>query len=234
MRGKHVLYPLAGAEKIDIMTHNMPSQFINKSMPYKLFMSTFSKVDNIQSQSNGPIQLKIPFTIQPEEIETLRLFDIRQCGFGIFWSGILLSSLILAFFIKIKDKKMRQQYYFILTLLLSSVLLNTENWWARYVPQFYAVPIFILLFYYICHISKQRLLIINLFGALIFFNSAITFWQVQETALYFTKIKSIQLKNMEDSKRLPNMIQNLEHDNIRTDFTTPVLLFLDKYSRPQK
>ena len=231
MRGKHILYPVAGAEKIDIMTHNMPPQFLDKSMPYKLFMSTFSKVDNIPAQNDGSIQLKIPFTIYPSEIKNLHLFDIRQSGFGIFWSGILLISLILAFFIKIKDKKTKQQYCLIMGILLSSVLLNTENWWARYVPQFYAVPIFILLFYYISNLAKQRILVTTLLSVLIFFNSAVALWRVQKIALSFTETKSMQLNNMENSRRTPNVIKNLEQDNIRADFTAPVLLFLDKYSR---
>jgi hypothetical protein len=116
-------------------------------------------------------------------------------------------------------------------ILLSSVLLNTENWWARYVPQFYAVPIFILLFYYISNLAKQRILVTTLLSVLIFFNSAVALWQVQKIALSFTETKSMQLNNMENSRRTPNVIKNLEQDNIRADFTAPVLLFLDKYSR---
>lgn len=233
-QGKHILHPIAGAEKIDVMKHNMPSQFLDKSMPYKLFMSTFSQVDNLYSQynsSDNKVTLKIPFTVRLSEMQNLKISDTRQCGFGVFWSGILLSALLLAFFIKFRTPKDKRMCFFILGTILLSVLLNPENWWARYVPQFYAFPVFICLFCLISSFAKFRYAATYLVCGMMLFNSILTYKTVYIRAKEDTVYKRTQLKNMELLKRNPNMIRMLEEEEIREDFTAPTLIFLDKYKR---
>lgn len=232
--GKHFLHPIFGEEKIDIMRHNMPTQFFNKSMPYKLFMSTFSHVDNLNSQFMGmdhKVKLKIPFTIEAYELENLKLVDTRQCGFGVFWSGILIVSVLLSFFIRFSNSKDKKIFWLVSGILLSSVFLITENWWARYVPQFYAVPIIFLLYYNISKYNKLRISITRLVAGAALFSAFYGFFLIIGQGIQFTDYRNTQLRNMELSKREPNMIANLEKEPIRGDFTAPMLLFLDKYKR---
>ena len=139
--GRHPLHPLVGNQKFDVMTINTPRQFINKSVPFTFFWSTFSKTNNFMNFNNERIELKLPFTFDKKQI-LLQSEDTRIAGFGIFWSGILLLSFISLFFINWKEDKLTN---YILVFLLLTVLLNPINWWARYVPQFYAIPVFLIL-----------------------------------------------------------------------------------------
>jgi len=233
-RGKHILYPVAGAEKIDVMKHNMPPQFFDKPMPYKLFMSTFSPVDNLMAQYatvDDKVILKIPFTMRSSELQNLKIPDTRQCGFGIFWSGILLSSILLAFFIRFKNSQMKKTCFLVLGTILLSVLLNPENWWARYVPQFYAIPTFICLFCLISPFKKIKNCFSLFLCCIIFFNTMLTYQTVYNKAKIYTAHKTIQMTHMELLKRTQNMIKDLEQTQTREDFTAPVLIFLDKYKR---
>ena len=232
--GKHFLYPLAGNEKIDIITDNQPKQFHHKSMLYKLFMSTFSRVDNIQACSfciDRPIELKIPFTVHDIETKELNRVDVRLSGFGIFWSGILLLTILLAFFIK--RKKIPSPYLLSLGILLISVFINPENWWARYIPQFYAVPIFVGLYYLLSNTSKTRYIITALFCILIFFNSAIIYNIAYNTARDNTIIKSKEIAERENQIRTPYFIENLEKQKSLMIYNSEVLIFLDKYHKKQ-
>jgi len=228
---KHILYPVVGTGTADIIDHNMPAEFHNHSMPYKLFMSTFSKVDNIPAQNTNKIKLKIPLTIQKDEISYLWLWDTRQSGFGVLWSGILILSLLLLPFIRYKNKKDKNTGLMVLGILALSVLLNPENWWARYVPQFYAIPIFVFALYLSNKSSNKYKVMSYVLCLVIFINSAISYKEINSAANNFTKQKIIQLNNMKKMKRQPGFIKSIEQSKIRDDFSSTVLLFLDKYGR---
>ena len=233
-QGKHILYPVFGSDTADIMEHNMPTEFHNKSRAYKLFMSTFSRVDNSFAEFkslDNKLKLKAPFTVKKEELLYLRFWDVRQCGFGVLWSGILILSFLLSFFIRYKNKKDKSTGLMVLGLLTLSVLLNLENWWARYVPQFYAIPILVLALYTSNASSAKQKLTSSICCLIIFINSAISYKEISLAALNFTEQKQVQLNNMEKMKRQPDFIKNLEQSKIRDDFSATVLLFLDKYGR---
>lgn len=232
--GKHFLYPLAGEEKIDIITDNQPKQFHHKSMLYKFFMSTFSRVDNIQACSfcvDRPVELKIPFTIHELEAKELNRADVRLSGFGVFWSGILLLTLVLAFFIK--RKKIPSPNLLPLGILLVSVFINPENWWARYVPQFYAVPLFVGLYYLLSNASKLRYAVAAIFCILILGNSAMIYNLSHNTTKNYTIIKSKEIAEREAQRRTPNFIENLEKQKSLMIYNSEVLIFLDKYHKKQ-
>lgn len=136
----HPFYPLygGGPDKMDIMTSNSPQGFMKMSSMEKLYVATFSMSTN-QFDRKEP-QLKIPFTVEPQE---LRPFvygaDIRIGGFGPWFSG----SLIVAFILLLLLKKKTENFLYsagILGSIMLSVLINPEAWWARYVPQLWLVP----------------------------------------------------------------------------------------------
>ena len=143
--------------------------------------------------------MKTPFSIinQAGKYGT----DMRIGGFGYFWSGILL--LLLPFVILNKNEisENNKIYYFTIILLWSSVLLNPESWWARYVPQFWLIPIFII-FWKSLNINQNNfnknfslLLII-----LLFCNSLILEFQNLKEAFKFNSARNkffSSLKNKE-------------------------------------
>jgi len=145
-KDRHPLYPLAGEGKIDVVTHCIPSSFSDKNPLERFFLSTFSEVSNFTYEiKDQQHKLKIPFTAHKKEIFDIAGPDIRICGFGIFWSGILLLSLFLAVFIRYNNKNEKK-----LGLLLFSILIllsiNPYSWWARYTPHLWALPVYIILF----------------------------------------------------------------------------------------
>ena len=142
-RGRHIFYPLAGVDKVDIITHVTPTSFYGKPVVYTFLASNFSRVSNINFKSNKKHQLKLPFTMYKSELgASLGAVDTRICGFGVLWSGILLISCLLAFFIRYNSKEEKQLGLLIFSILLALLLVNPYNWWARYVHHFWALPIF--------------------------------------------------------------------------------------------
>ena len=181
IQGKHVFYPIAGSEKIDFLTPQTPSFFINRSMPYKLFVSVFHRADDAY-EADRPV-LKLPFT-QPDkyyERGKMQLPDTRLGGFGLWWSGILLCSLALLPPAWKRREGSEGMNRFVLTVLAATVLSNPVNWWTRYVPQFYALPVFILLFT-ACERGKLRRFYIPTMLFLFLINSALTLEPVFEKA----------------------------------------------------
>lgn len=147
---KQIFYPLQGENKVDIVTYNQPAEFQNKSTLYKSFVSLFSKTSNANASNGITIERKIPFTVDKSELSYLSLCDARIGGFGVWFSGILLISILICFFylIRIYCKDKQKFLVLILPLVVSIglILLIGESWWARYIPFIYIFPIYALLF----------------------------------------------------------------------------------------
>lgn len=151
LKGRHAFYPLAGKGKIDIITPNAPKAFEDKPLYYKFFTSLFSKTNNFLAAHGKTPKLKIPFTVYKSELLPMKDVDTRIAGFGVFFSGIFLFALVLfiaTLYKKHKNSGQRTDEAFILLFLIFglSVLSNPENWWARYVPQLWALTMLAGLF----------------------------------------------------------------------------------------
>ena len=108
-----------------------------------------------------------------------------------------------------KEKKESRKYIFLplLSILLSMVLVG-ESWWARYIPQFYLIPIgcLALLVYLMKYIEKKYLLNIAkyLFLIVILLNTRILvsakkenlkdFKQITRDIEYMKQIKDLEIK----------------------------------------
>jgi len=151
---EHPFYPLFGQNKINISSENIPYSFKEKNNAERFFISTFSETLNSVDDSVEKIEimkitpkLKIPFTINKESIfNCFYCADMRIGGFGYFWSGILLLSLIYLPFIRFRNKNEKNIFWLITTLILCTTFANPHSWWARYVPQLWLFPIFIFIF----------------------------------------------------------------------------------------
>lgn len=101
--------------------------------------------------------LKIPFTFKTEELEYYAIPDARLGGFGIFFSGLFLCSLIYLIFKLVSEKRrnvIRIQTAFIFTLAFINFielanLSGTHT--ARYIPHFFGVILYLL-----ADIAKKR------------------------------------------------------------------------------
>lgn len=149
----HPLYPLSGKGHVDNMViKEQPTSFSDKNHLETFLISMFSKGENVSpsySSENVQPTLKMPFTIMDGEISNYAIPDIRVGGFGPLFSGIFIISIIATICILVKltkNKNWNLLIPYLLILGVTAVLLLAldGNYWARYIPYFYSVPILAL------------------------------------------------------------------------------------------
>jgi hypothetical protein len=145
----HPLYPLMGKNKVDIMTAEYPISWRPMNRIQKLFLSLFTHTDdlNLSVDPDPDIPLKIPFTFTKTDVHNSVNPQVTMAGFGALFSGILLLSLILLAFIITKPFPPGKRFLLgaLLITLSGSILIMEEAWSARYVPQFWFIPLIIAL-----------------------------------------------------------------------------------------
>ncbi len=144
----HPLYPLMGENPADIMAINTPGWFVGKSDIERFFISLFAHTENLYQWDEHRIPLKFPFSLHKTDIVNGSRVDSRLAGFGPFFSGILLLSIIFGWLLiaAIRRATVISGILFLVGMILLSLVLVPESWWARYVPQFWFVPFILLIF----------------------------------------------------------------------------------------
>jgi hypothetical protein len=154
VRYGHPLYPLAGKNRpVDIIAGNASPDFLSLTRVEKLFLSTFSKslstVSAEQRVASDQVDLKWPGWIYGNE---LQLFfsrtDVRIGGFGPLFSltlcvgmlGFVLWMATSTFSASVLGKVILAP-----TAIVFLTLLFPEPWWARYVPQFWLLPLLLVI-----------------------------------------------------------------------------------------
>lgn len=175
----HPFYPLAGENSVDIITINSPPGILELNRIEKLYVGIFSETSN--SITEEP-KSKFPIKVTSEEIMHLTVNDTRIGGFGPLYGFILIMLTILI----IKDSailfnKKNIVYIFTIVILLISVLINPETWWARYIPQFWLIPIISILYLYK---NNSRNWIISVILCIFVINSAISAYSTFDTLSY--------------------------------------------------
>ena len=197
----HPFHPLFGKNKINISNENIPYTFNNKSNLERFIISTFSETLNSIDDSIDKIDImrippkfKIPFTIRIESMfNCFYCADMRIGGFGYFWSGILLLSLIYLPFIRFRNKNEKNIFWLITTLILCTTIANPHSWWARYVPQLWLFSFFIMFFGFLDKTYKNKyskyLKLLIAYSVLIIYlvNLSIVFYQNTSFNLHLTK-----------------------------------------------
>lgn len=181
VQGHNPFYPvvknsLINANK-DYMLTSYPAGFENLNRVEKLCISLFSSSKNLSPLINPEKPtFKIPFTIKNDDV--FHFEDMRIGGFGYFFSGILLLSLVLSVFMQFEMKEGKRLFFVIMTILSLSILGNHEAWWARFVPQLWSLPLFIVLFLsFNWQINTKKLAFIYLFLFICLINSSIINYQ---------------------------------------------------------
>ena len=212
-------FPVYGENSEDIITAQQPKDFVNKNVLEKLFIGTFSKVNNLQDSKE--YSLKIPFTFTLDEFKQSMAIDTRLSGFGVFSSGLFILSIItlIIYLKKSNEKDEKVNILILLGINLLLVLIISESWWPRYNPNNYLLIIiltYLLLKY--CNKKIINLLIISL----ITFNSLIillgnTYYSFKESYKIHNDFNKLKDKEINISFSLGNMtgiIYNLNDFNI--------------------
>ncbi len=143
----HVFHPIMGENAVDIMSgegpalNNTPEVLESMSATERFFYSLFSETHS--GYADTP-QLKPPFSISPQELRASGGVDVRLSGFGPFFSGIFLLAIAAAAALIARPRWRNNTALWLLlvsTGMMFSVIVMPQNWWARYVPQFWFVPV---------------------------------------------------------------------------------------------
>lgn len=218
-------YPLAGKDKVDIMTYLQPESFGNMSPIEKNFYSIFSKTANIGMFNNGEPVLKIPFTYDSYEIEQIG-YDTRIGGYGVYFSGIFILSIIsifiFAFLLIKKDKKMFILYIIPLIITILLLLFLSDGWWARYAPYLY---LFVLssLIPFADYKNIALKIIFSMYALIILFNSMLCFKNFYYNDLPLSGFSKIEINKINNEKikvylvedRFTGVLSNLRDNNIK-------------------
>ena len=154
IKSRHPFYPIAGENKIEVMQRNRPCLFNNQNNLFNLFYSSFSYPVNLLCRSNINLTVpKVPFSSLKIPFSRFWNYDYvspdtRIGGFGYWWGEILILTLIVICFTRNRPDINKKIYFFVIGILSAAVFMNPEAWWARYVPMFYALPVFVLVYRY--------------------------------------------------------------------------------------
>lgn len=198
------LYPIIGKDKVDIITPQQPKSFANKSPIEKNFYSIFSYTANYATTFNqGTPKLKIPFTSNMNNELLSIVEDTRIGGFGIYFSGIFIVSIIVIIIyivIKFKNKEYEKLIFigvpFLITILL--MLFFGESWWARYSPQTHFI-ILMALYILLTKESKKTFALASILLLLYCFNSTIIFRHMVKTKIPISGQTRTNLENLKNT-----------------------------------
>jgi len=152
LRHGHPLYPLAGPNKVDIITSNAPRGIMDEGRAVKLLGSVFSRSHSEFDPANTAavppaLQLKIPGTVAASELRTFATkTDVRIGGlgpwFGLAFSLALVSLMFLVPLLRTRPYGRRvAAALYVPAAVLALSLAFPEPWWARYVPQLWLFPL---------------------------------------------------------------------------------------------
>jgi hypothetical protein len=127
-----------------------PPRLIHKNQLSKFFISFFSHTDNLHltATKDPVIRSKIPFAFNKTDIfNASKPYVVFMAGLGPFFSGLCLSSIFIfgCWLWRLKTWKVAVPFIIISGTILLSVLIISEAWYARYVPQLWFLPLILLM-----------------------------------------------------------------------------------------
>ncbi len=125
-------YPVVNMDDSrDIIEGQADAEFIKKSRFEKLFISTFS----ISKGAKNPPVFELPFS----RVNFWPRVSTRYSGNGPWFSGVLLIALLLL-------PVLNYQALFLLSIVFVSTLATSAGWYTRLTPQFWWLPVMIIMF----------------------------------------------------------------------------------------
>jgi len=225
----HPFYPLMGAEKVDIMQHNLPPGFESYNGMSKFFLSLFAHSDNVMLGSEKHIELKIPFTVNKDDIVNSYAIDTRIAGFGGLFSGLIVLSVLFIIVLLTRYSaqwKYKKNWLYIVGLIIVSVIIMPESWWARYVPQFWYLPILVLLISELYIDNKFKILKILMYLCLAV-NVSFSLLSFRYNFI-MTNLINAQLKEIKDANRMIFVQFNSSESN-RIRFEENGISYVERY-----
>ncbi|MBQ9254343.1 MAG: hypothetical protein IJ180_06180 [Bacteroidales bacterium] len=174
----HILYPLMGKEKVDIMTDNTPEVIRHKNRMVQVTASLFSRPSGCCVYHNIT-------DVWRYYKRDCGQSDVRIGGFGVLFIEVLVLTLLLILFADKRNKKAFYTMLMIEFLLLISLLVLQTGWWARYVPFFYVFVLLPLIYVFKYGIRFRFLKHVAVF--LLLLNTYLFFYFSLKYTLKYTK-----------------------------------------------
>ncbi len=196
----HPFYPFKGKENIGKHTTVDALEYRSGNKIINFIKSNFASTTFSEAYVK-PLHYKIPFSFSRYEIERYAFAGVMIGGFGVWYSGILVVSLLLLLWLTIKKiggKKALFVLYFITGVIVISVLINPLSYIARYIPQYYLIPILIFVFY-LKHTAFNKKFAL-LFASLLVINSSLIMGYTAYNIVVTQKIRS-QIKSLKKSQK---------------------------------
>jgi hypothetical protein len=121
-----------------------PKNFLPHNRFSRLFLATFGRPGNMPYHRERNSQLMWPFAARWADLFYYRYHETRVAGFGPWFSGALLFSLVLAAWILLKRTSAplpRAVMILVALTIVASLVSSRYFWWARYGPQLWLLPI---------------------------------------------------------------------------------------------
>lgn len=174
IHGGHPFWPLRGTHDLqDVIQFCGNDEFVKQNRLLKMGESFFAKSSNEVATLEN-IEYKFPFTIYKTEFKALLSTDCRIGGFGVWFGGILIFSIIATFsIIKKINLKINNGFLWLILFLIGSVVINPESWVARYAPQTYVIPVLGLVMVKKYWHKKRVNIFVNMLLCVVIINSSI-------------------------------------------------------------
>jgi hypothetical protein len=139
-------YPATGKDKVSVIagdTQGPREFFLPNRNRFENFAASFIATSSQAQGAQSPTP-KIPFTVRASEIKASVNPDVRMAGWGVFFSGIFLASLMLYLYTRGWQWNPTITGFGIL-LVLATTFTNPYAYWARLAPQIGLIPILLLI-----------------------------------------------------------------------------------------
>ncbi len=143
-RHGHPFYPVLGPDRVDIVETVPHNRF--QGLAASLFLRSQLTSDDYESVAvlRNWRGLKVPFTVDRDELEAFFYPYVRIGGWGPLFGGVVLLTIGLVAAVSIRRPRRAAVIIVASGPLLLSVLVNPYCWKLRYAPQSWLVPLVIV------------------------------------------------------------------------------------------
>lgn len=142
LRHGNPFYTMIGEGSTEMITAQIPVSLKQSSNFVRFVVSLFSVANN--QQSGTEIEWKLPFTFYQKELSQLQVVDTRIAGWGCFFSGVFLLSVVYLAIYLIRNRKKEKRFMkvaFMLSFLaFVAVIFVPGLFWARYFVGLVFIP----------------------------------------------------------------------------------------------
>lgn len=213
----HPFYPFKGENHLNDSVSVLAMDYKKGNSVINFIKSNFAATTYNQAYTQH-LKYKIPFKVRRYELERFAFAGVMIGGFGVWFSGVIVISLLMLIWLSFINRgKIFKEYfpvYFFIGVILVSVLVNPYAYIARYVPQYYLIPFAVLLLWWFTY-GKKGIIFYLLIGVIVI-NSLLISGYTYYNTIVSRKVKR-QLTEIK-AKNKPVLVNFRAHTSKRALF----------------